>query len=176
MSDASEEIVLGDGRHLRLVSRDGWEYADRPKVGGIVVVLAVTDDNKVVLIEQHRPAVRANVIELPAGLAGDTPGSENETLETAAQRELEEETGYTAARMFRLTEGPPSPGMSTEIITLFHAQELTKTGEGGGVAGEEDIQVHLVPLTDAHDWLDARANGGVMIDPKVYSGLYFAQR
>ena len=117
--------TLGEGKYIRLCSRDGWEYAERPGIGGIVVMVPITDQNELVLIEQHRPAVRASVIELPAGLAGDSSDVRDEPLVNAARRELEEETGYAAAEWTHLTEGPPSPGMSTEIITLFLARGLT---------------------------------------------------
>ena len=170
---AGDKRVLGEGKHVRLVQRRGWEYAERPDCGGIVAILAVTDDARLVLVEQYREPVARPVIELPAGLAGDVRGDEGEALTAAAHRELLEETGYQAADMVYLTEGPPSAGLSNEIITFFRAEGLRKIGRGGGV-GHEQIKVHEVPLDGVATWLQEVAGGGALIDPKVYTGLYFA--
>ena len=113
------------------------------------------------------------VIELPAGLAGDAPGQAGEDLAQAARRELYEECGYEAGQLELLTEGPPSAGLSSEYISLFKATGLRQTGPGGGDASEA-ITVHKVPLAEVHAWLEARRGEGLMIDPKVYAGLYFA--
>ena len=58
------------------------------------------------------------MIELPAGLVGDEPGQEAETLEQAAQRELEEEVGYRADQMTVLTHAVSSAGLTDEVGTL----------------------------------------------------------
>lgn len=165
------KAILGQGRFLRLVSQDGWEFVERPGVTAIVAILAEVDDH-LVLIEQFRPPVGRRVVELPAGLAGDVAGSEGETVESAAQRELEEETGFEARRFSYLTRGPASAGASAEVITFLRAHGVHKVSAGGG-DGSEDIQVHLVPATGVDAWLSAREREGLMIDSKVYTGLYF---
>ena len=170
--DAPE--MIRKGKFLNLVKRGSWEYVTRPNVTGIVAVLAVTDDRKLILVEQFRPPVNQRVIEIPAGLAGDTASSATEDLAAAATRELEEETGYRAARMERLTVGVSSAGLTDELITLFRATQLTKVGNGGGDE-HEAIQVHEIPLPEVIPWLNRRANEGLLIDLKVYSALYFAQ-
>jgi ADP-ribose pyrophosphatase len=91
----------------------------------------------------------------------------------AARRELLEETGYYAERMEYLAEGPPSAGMSTEIITFFRARGLRKVDTGGGV-GREKITVHEMPIAEARPWLASAVGRGCLVDPKVYTGLYFA--
>jgi ADP-ribose pyrophosphatase len=88
---------------------------------------------------------------------------------------LLEETGYQADRLEYLAEGPSSSGLTTETYALFLAREVKRVGPGGG-DGSEDIQVHLVPLGQADAWLEARRCEGFMVDPKIYAGLYFAQR
>ena len=165
---------IGRGRFIRLVRRGGWEWAERTNASGIVVIVAVTPDDKVLLVEQHRVPVGGPVIELPAGLAGDIAGEEDEDLSVAANRELEEETGWRAERLERLTAGPVSAGMTSEVLTFYRAHGLQRVGDGGGDPSE-DIVVHEVPLTEVHGWLEARAAAGVMADPKVYAGLYFLQ-
>jgi ADP-ribose pyrophosphatase len=167
--------VIAQGKFVRLVKRGKWEYASRTKVTGIVGIVAVTDKGNLILIEQDRPAVQKRVIEIPAGLAGDEDGMEAEELATAAKRELLEETGYEASGMEYLCEGPPSAGISDEIITLFRATGLKLTGKAGGVGGEE-ITVHEVPLGDVPAWLAKRAKEGLTVDLKVFAALFFAMR
>ena len=165
--------ILARGKFIQLVCEDGWEFADRPGVTGIVTIVAVTEDDRLILTEQFRRPVGRRVIELPAGLAGDLPGSETEELAEAAKRELEEETGYRAERLEHLTAGPPSAGLSTEVVTFFRAGGLRKVGSGGGDEHEE-IEVHEVPLATAAAWLSEQTNRGRLVDPKVYTGLYCA--
>lgn len=169
------EQVLGEGRFLRLVRRGGWEYAQRRGISGIVFLVAVTPDERLLLTEQYRVPHRARVLELPAGLAGDTAAPRGEDLAGAASRELLEETGYRAGRVQRLLAGPVSAGFSDEVITLFLATELVREHAGGGDE-TEDIQTHAVPLAELESWLAAQAVRGVLVDPKIYLGMYWACR
>ncbi len=169
------ETTLGEGHFLILKSVDGWEWVERRKVSGIAVMAAVTESREAVLVEQYRPPVRSRMIEWPAGLVGGEQSPDEEQILDAANRELEEETGYRAAGLSILTEGPPSSGQSSEIVTFIRATGLAKVGKGGGVGGE-DIQVHVVPLAEIDAWLEARAREGLLIDPKIYTGLYFLLR
>jgi ADP-ribose pyrophosphatase len=176
MSDnISDGAVLGQGHFVRLIRQGHWEYADRIQARAAVMIIPVTDEGRLVLIEQHRVPLAAKVLELPAGLVGDIAGEEDEALITAAHRELLEETGYVAQRMELLMSGPPSAGMCSEIITFFLASGLTRVGPGGG-DHLEDIVVHEVPLTEVVDWLSSRASEGMLVDPKIYAGLYFVER
>lgn len=172
-TDSSE--TLYEGRFLRLIDSNGWEYVDRIGTTGVVMIAAVTDSRHLILVEQFRPPIGRRVIEMPAGLAGDLPESADELLTEAARRELLEETGYQAGRLLRLTEGPPSAGLGTEVVTFFLAEDLSRVGPGGGDASE-DIVVHEVPLDEVHDWLEAQTRRGAVVDPKTYAGLYFVWR
>lgn len=167
--------TICEGKYIRLVDDNGWEFAERTSTGGVVIIVAVTEDGKLLLVEQYRPPVGASVIELPAGLVGDAV--QNEAMAEAAARELEEETGYKATSVQYLTEGPPSPGIISEIVTYFLAEGLKKVSKGGGVEDEgEDITVHEVSLNKAAEWLrTAAGQEGRMVDPKVYGALYFTQ-
>ena len=80
--------------------------------------------------------------------------------EPAARRELLEETGYEAGALTKLAHGPPSAGFSSEVVTLFHATGLKR--------------VHEVPMEEVVAWLAGKQGEGVLIDPKVYAGLFFA--
>jgi ADP-ribose pyrophosphatase len=157
-----------------LVKRGRWEFVQRRNVTGIVGIVAVTDEGKLLLVEQYRVPVGRRVIEIPAGLAGDIAGSENEELIEAARRELEEETGYRAAQIGVLATGTSSAGLCSEVITVVRATGLTRVGPGGGDASES-IVVHEVPLPDVPRWLDAKVREGLMVDLKVYSALHFAR-
>ena len=165
-------IIHHRGRFLGLQERDHWEYTFRTNASGVVVLVPVTDTGELVLVEQYRIPVKSRVIELPAGLAGDT-GDPDENLETAAQRELIEETGYEAGFLEELLTCPSTPGMSDEIVTIFYAGALKRVGSGGG-NGDEDITVHHVPLESAPQWLESQRMEGIMVDPKIYAGLFWA--
>ena len=165
--------VLFKGQFLRLKKLGRWEYVERCRTTGIVAVLAITEKNEILLVEQFRPPVGQLVIEIPAGLAGDIDGNEGEALSAAAKRELLEETGYQAQTMEVLIEGPSSAGISNEIITFFRAQGLTRISNGGG-DDSEAIRVHLVSLTELESWLETKRKNGCAIDYKLYAALYFA--
>ena len=106
MADPGEHDVetLHEGRFLRLVRRGRWEFCQRTTGTGVVGLIATTDHDEIVLIEQSRPAVGGVCIELPAGLVGDD-GEADEPLESAAKRELLEETGFEADHVERLCHG-----------------------------------------------------------------------
>ena len=168
-------ITLHNGKFLALVREGHWEYADRTNATGAAIIIAVTDARKLLLVEQFRIPVHARTIELPAGIIGDEPGTADEVHAEAARRELLEETGYDAGKIEALTHGPASSGITSETVTLFLATNLRRVGAGGGV-GHEEITVHEVPLSEVHDWLEAKAKAGILVDPKVYAGLYFVGR
>lgn len=163
--------VLCESAHIRLIRCGPWEYAERPSIDGIVGIVAVTPEGRLLLVEQYRVPVRARVVELPAGLAGDTPACRGEALADAARRELREETGYAAARLRLLVDGPPSAGMTSEVMHLFLAEELTRVAAGGGDASEA-IQLHEIPLARVAGWLRDRRRQGVLTDLRIYTALF----
>ena len=173
MSDDKQSRVIAKGRYLTFVDDGGWEYVTRSGVTGIVVIVAMTAESRLILVEQYRPAVGKRVVELPAGLVGDGDGRRDESLATAAARELEEETGYQARELVLLFEGPIAVGVSDEAVSFFHAQGLTRVGEGGG-DDTEDILVHEVPLAELTAFLTARSQAGLAVDPKIFAGLFLA--
>jgi len=161
-----------NGRYLGLIERDGWEYTYRTNASGVVVLVPVTDAGELVLVEQYRIPVNSRVLELPAGLVGDN-GDAEEDLKTAANRELLEETGYTANSLEELLTGPSTSGMSDEIITIYFASGLRRVGPGGG-DGNEDITVHHLPVENSLEWLKTQEASGMLLDPKIYAGLFWA--
>ena len=168
----SETIAEGD--YIIFKKRGTWEYVERNNCTGIVVIIPVTDDGNLVLLDQYRPALQSRVIEIPAGLVGDIKGSEDEAFSVAVKRELIEETGYEAKHIEELFNGPASAGMSAEKIHFFAAWGLQKISEGGG-DDTEDINVFEVALDEVHDYLCAELAEGKNIDPKIFTGLFLIQ-
>ena len=168
MSDAPEEIVW-HGKYITTKRRGPWEYVGRARGIGAAVILAI-DDGHVLLVEQWRVPLQANCLELPAGLIGDEAAGE--AVEIAAARELEEETGYRAARIEIIGTFASSPGMVSETFTLVRAHGLTKVSDGGGVEGE-NITVHRVALADVPAFIDKKRAEGVVIDVKMLALLQF---
>jgi ADP-ribose pyrophosphatase len=193
MNELPSRKVLASGKYLQLVAQAHWEFAERVNATGAVAIVAISERRQLVLVEQYRIPVGCAVIELPAGLVGDLPKAESPPpaespaenaaaesadaapLQDAARRELLEETGYDAAEMRLLGAGPTSAGLSNEVVTFFYASGLRRLNSGGGV-DHEQITVHELPLETLDAWLKKRAGEGLMIDPKIYAGLYLMQR
>ena len=130
MSEPDEpERIEWQGRFITAKTRGRWEYVSRARSIRAAAIVAI-DEGHVLLVEQYRVPLGRACIEIPAGLIGDDDGAAGETPEAAAERELEEETGYRATRFETLGEFYSSPGMVSESFTLLRAHGLTKVGEG----------------------------------------------
>lgn len=161
-ADAPVETVW-QGKFITAKKQGRWEYVSRARGIRAAVIVAI-DDGHLILVEQYRVPLGRACLELPAGLVGDE--TDDEAVEIAAARELEEETGYRAGRIESLGEYVSSPGMVSESFTLVRAQALTRTGEGGGVEGE-GITVHRVRLGEVPAFVaDCRARG-MAVDVKL---------
>jgi len=125
------DVELGDGRPaLREIVRHA------PAVG----VLPRRPDGTFLLVCQHRKAMDADVVELCAGI--NEPG---EAPETAARRELLEETGHAAERLVHLGRILASPGYTDEVIDLFYAE---CSAEPSAPDFDEDEHVEVVPMRE----------------------------
>ena len=164
--------TLYSGKFLNLAREGRWEYCERVNNTAAAMIFACTPDNRVLLVEEFRPPVGRRCLCFPAGLVGD---GGPESAAAAATRELEEETGYTAARMEYLFSGPSSPGLTSEMIAFFRASGLSRVSRGGGVDGE-NITVHEVPMDSIDAWLAQKNAEDVLIDARIYAGLYFLRR
>ncbi len=160
------EVTQWQGRFIAAKTRGRWEYVSRARGIKAAVILAITDADEVVLVEQFRIPLGRPCIELPAGLIGDDDGGEGEDAATAAMRELEEETGYRAGRMEDLGEYYSSPGMVSEAFTLFRALDLVRVGPGGGVEGEGITVLH-VKRSRIADFIAAKRAAGCAIDTRM---------
>lgn len=130
MRPVTRELLLRGSRFdvvgMDLPGRDGKhhrrEFIEHP---GAVVLLPLLDGDRVVLIENNRPAVGEVLLELPAGTRDRcSDGSAEPVLETAA-RELTEETGYTSTDLLIVCEFYSAPGLGNESMHLVLARDLT---------------------------------------------------
>jgi 8-oxo-dGTP pyrophosphatase MutT (NUDIX family) len=122
---------------------------------GSVVVLALDDDDRVLMLRQYRHPVRAALWELPAGLR-DEPG---EPAVLTAARELAEEADLVAGRWWRLVDFLASPGCSDERVEVFVARDLSPVPEDERHqrhAEELDMVLTWVPLDEAVEAILAR--------------------
>lgn len=157
------------GKFLELLKEGRWEYVRRVNANGAVMMVAVTKERELLLVEEYRVPLHAWTIGLPAGISGDE--GEESTLQSA-RRELEEEAGYRADAWTCLFTGPSSPGLTTEMVSFYLAEGLHQVSEGGGV-DQESITVHRIPLLLVHGWLMDQIGQGKVVDPKIFMGLYF---
>jgi ADP-ribose pyrophosphatase len=107
-----------------------------------VNIIPITSDHRVIMVRQYRHGSRTLTLEIPGGLVdpGDTP-------ETAASRELLEETGYQAERWTKIGVTNPNPAIFANRCYTFLAQEIRKVSDP--IPDQtEDIEVELVPLAD----------------------------
>lgn len=172
--NSHDRRILAETRYLRLVQEGHWTYAQRPNVTGAIGIVAVTNDDRLLLVEQYRIPVARRVIELPAGLVGDASEHAAESLEDATRRELLEETGYQADAVRVLLWAASSAGLTDECVHLMWAGGLQRVSPGGGHGGEQ-IVVHEVPCRDLPDWLQRQQAAGMLVDFRVYAALYFLQ-
>ncbi len=134
---------------------------------GAVVILAVTADKHIVFIRNKRFTVNERVLELPAGTL-----ESNEAPERCALRELHEETGQRATSMKPLGWFYSAPGFCTEKLYAYLATDLTQCEQR--LEPDEDIEVVLVPETEAHEMVGR----GEIHDAKTLAtlSLYFSSK
>lgn len=132
---------------------------------GAVVILPILDANHIVLLRNHRFVIGETLWEVPAGTV-----EPNEPLQACAERELAEETGYTAAKWRSLGYLYASPGVLDEKLHLFLAEDLTP----GVARPEADEQLH--PVTVAIDEAIRMCLSGEIKDAKTITALLLWDR
>jgi ADP-ribose pyrophosphatase len=144
-----------------------WENVSRTtKRGAVIIIAKMSHSGKIVLVRQFRPPINNYVIEFPAGLV-----DENESFESAAVRELKEETGYVGKIKKIIPPALSSPGMTNEsvAIALVELDEDLPENNTPSVAHDatEDIQVFLIEQDKIAPFLKERNNVGDSIDAKL---------
>ncbi|QLE49979.1 NUDIX hydrolase [Nostoc sp. C057] len=150
---------------LRLPNKAEGEWECIRHSGGALAV-PVTPEGKLVLVRQYRFAIQGRILEFPAG----TVEANEEPLETI-QREIEEETGYSAQKWDKLGEFFLAPGYSDEIIYAFLARDLEKLETPPAQDGDEDIEtVFLTP-----EELEKAILEGEAVDAKSIASFFLAR-
>ncbi|MBO1514688.1 NUDIX hydrolase [Metabacillus bambusae] len=111
---------------------------------GAVAVIAVTPENKILMVEQFRKPLGRTLVEIPAGKL-----EKGEQPESTAKRELEEETGYTCGSLQPLISFYTSPGFADELVHLFIAENLEKLTVAAELDEDEFLDVMEVTLEEA---------------------------
>lgn len=132
--------------------------------GDGVGVLAVTDNNKIILVKQHRKPIEEEIYEIPAGLV-----EKGEDTERTALRELEEETGYIAEKITYLFGMYVSPGFCNEQIHLYYAQNLKKSTQNF----DEDEFIELFEFSVEE--VDEMIRSHKIKDGKTIAAFYFVK-
>lgn len=141
------------------------EIADHP--GGAVAV-PVLDDGSLVLVRQYRHPTKEHVLELPAGKLD--PG---EDPMVCAGRELEEETGYRASKLTKLTAILTTPGFCNERLHIYLAEGLKQSARGQQLEeGERSLLVERMPFQEAIRMIEK----GEIVDSKTICGILLAER
>jgi ADP-ribose pyrophosphatase len=128
-------------------------------------IVALDSGDNVLLVRQYRKAVEKFLLEIPAGLL-----EQGEELLGCAQRELEEETGFSAGRWEKLGSFYSSPGFCTEDMHLYLATGLSPAKREAD--DDEDIELVRTPLADIPELIAS----GEIIDAKSVAGLLMALR
>jgi ADP-ribose pyrophosphatase len=155
-----DTVDLGEGG---VVQREYVQHT------GAVAILALDDDERVLLIEQYRHPVGMTLWELPAGLLD----VEGEDPLDAARRELAEEADLRAERWHVLADWFNSPGGMTEALRLYLARDLEPVPEGDRherEAEEKGMVTRWVPLQEAREAVLA----GALHNPAAVVGILAA--
>ncbi|ALC85904.1 ADP-ribose pyrophosphatase [Bacillus sp. FJAT-22090] len=129
-----DEVLLPNGE------KSNREIVKHP---GAVAIIALTEDKKIVLVEQYRKALERSIIEIPAGKI--EPG---EPPEVTALRELEEETGYTTSKLIYIQSFATSPGFADEIIHLYFAENIEKMTVKANLDEDEFVELMYVSMDE----------------------------
>ena len=116
------------------------EVLRRPNA--VASVVFDTIKNKYIFVEQWRPGTNGNIVEVVAGLIDHVGEDERETM----IREVEEEIGYKVNTIKLVDEFYSSPGMTTEMVTLFYCEVSDQVSEGGGVDTEHE-EIDIIEMT-----------------------------
>jgi ADP-ribose pyrophosphatase len=166
---SSQDVYDGELLHVRADQArlpDGKvavrEYIIHP---GAVVIIPLLDNGELVLERQHRYPLHRDFYELPAGKI-----DQGEDPLLCAQRELLEETGYTAKSWRYITTLHPCIGYSNEKLIYYFAKELAF--EGARLDDGEYLEVFTLTPSAALDWV----REGKITDNKTVSGLFWAEK
>lgn len=164
---SSETLYEGkilDLRRDKVTAPKGEAYREIVGHNGAVAIVAITDDDNIIMERQYRYACRRVVLEIPAGKIDK---GETDPVE-AAKRELKEETGYTAETLVHLGDCNPSCAYSEETVHIYLAKGLTP-GEQK-LDDDEALEVFEMPFDEVYE-MGVR---GEITDAKTLAALLMA--
>ena len=163
---SSDSVYTGKVITLKVdtveIPGQGYQKRELVEVGGAVGIVAITDDNKVVLVKQFRKPIEKPIFEIPAGKL-----EKNESPKECAERELKEETGYSAKNIKLIHKFFTSAGFSNEIMFVYLATGLTP-GENN-LDADEFLDVYEIELEEAYNMVlkndveDAKTSIGLLL-------------
>lgn len=133
---------------------------------GAVAVIAITDDNKLVMVEQYRKPLEKVIVEIPAGKL-----EKDEEPALCARRELEEETGYECESLELVSSFYTSPGFADEIIHVYVAKGLKQKENAAGLDEDEFVNVLEITLEEALEFIKEKR----IFDAKTIFGVQYLQ-
>jgi len=151
-----DEFTLGNGKKVKQTRID-----HNPSVA----IVAINEQNEVILFSQYRGALKQNLLEIPAGSIDKGP----ESPVDSARRELAEEAGFNAKKLIPLFSGYSLPGYCNEFMHYFLALELYP--EKRDADEDEDIEVKALPFEQALKMVYS----GKITDAKTALGLILAK-
>lgn len=163
-----EDIYKGSVVHLQIAKvalpDNKVGHREMIKHQGAVAVAAVTKDREVLLVEQFRVTCDEFLLEIPAGKLenGEAPDS-------AALRELQEETGYTTDKLVKMYEGYTTPGFTNELLRFYCAMDVTPMAKRIAMDEDEFIELVKIPLDDIPQMIADQK----FKDLKTITGLQF---
>ncbi len=164
----SERIYEGAILNLRrdkVTAVSGTAYREIVEHNGAVAIVALTEDNSIIMERQYRYACGRTVLEIPAGKIDK---GETDPV-AAAVRELREETGYTAKEIIHLGDCNPSCAYSEEVIHLYLMRGLEKGDRD--LDDDEAIELIEMPFDEVYE-MGVR---GEIVDSKTLAALLMAK-
>jgi len=155
-------VLLPDGRES---TRDVVRHP------GAAVILPITEDRKILMVEQYRKPCEMISLELPAGKLDD-----GETPEKCAIRELQEETGYTAGKLTKVLTIHSTPGFSNEVLHMFVATDLVEKkanpDEDEFISCKKYEITELISMIEKGEITDAKTIIGIFLADRIKKGEY----
>lgn len=163
---SSDRIYTGKVISLKVdtveIEKRGYQKREIVEHGGAVAIVALTDENEVILVKQFRKAIEDIIWEIPAGKLelGESP-------KECAIRELKEETGYSADNLKLIHKFYSSPGFSNQKVYIYLATGLVE-GESK-LNDDENLEFYKVDINEAYEMIlkneveDAKTSIGLLI-------------